>query len=107
MHETVIVDKIIKEVKKHGDVNEVFLEIGELAHVLGNEIVETFQRIVDWKINWSEKPAVINCTCGYEGHPNILERGHDHYVIECPECTQMMPELIDGKDVVVKKIVVK
>ena len=106
MHETVIANNIINEAKKHGKVKEIFLEIGELAHVPANELLECLHSLADWKINSKEIPAKVKCVCGFKGHPAILERGHDSFLIECPKCKNI-PELVDGKDIKITKVVVE
>ena len=105
MHETVIARGIIEEAEKHGKVEKIFLEIGELAHVPGHELLECLERLVDWKIISTEKKAKAICTCGFEGHPKILERGHDSFMIECPKCKKI-PKLIGGTEIIIKKVVV-
>ncbi|MFH1400285.1 MAG: hydrogenase/urease maturation nickel metallochaperone HypA [Nanoarchaeota archaeon] len=98
MHETAIAEGIIKEARKHGDVVSIVLDIGELAHVPGEELIECLKRLVDWKITWTERPAKARCSCGFSGHPEVLERGHDHFMIECPDCGET-PDLEDGTEV--------
>ena len=105
MHETDIANSIIKEAKKHGNVKEISLEIGELAHVPKEELLECLSSIVTWKINYIEKLAKVMCSCGFTGHPTILERGHDFFMIVCPSCKNT-PELIEGKDIKIKDIVI-
>ena len=105
MHETAIVHELITEAKKHGDVQRISLEIGELAHCPGEEIIECFKRLVPWKISWKEIPARVKCACGFVGHPSILSRGHDHFMIECPKCKKV-PELKTGTQIIIKDVVV-
>ncbi|RMF54552.1 hypothetical protein D6745_05020 [Candidatus Woesearchaeota archaeon] len=106
MHETAIAKNIIAQAEKQGDVQEIKLEIGELAHVPPSELVECLERLVDWKISWKEIHAKAKCACGFKGRPNILERGHDHFMIECPKCKEV-PSLIEGTDVKIVSVVVK
>jgi Zn finger protein HypA/HybF involved in hydrogenase expression len=106
MHEVAIAQNIIEEAKKHGEVEEIYLELGELSHAPSHELVEYLQRLVDWKIHSREIPAKVKCSCGFEGRPIILERSHDSFLIECPKC-KAVPELINGKDIKIVKVVVK
>jgi Zn finger protein HypA/HybF involved in hydrogenase expression len=106
MHETAIAQNIIKEAEKQGKVKEIYLEIGELAHVPAKELLECLGSLVDWKINSKEIPAKVKCECGFRGHPTILERGHDSFLIECPQC-KSIPKLVDGKDIKIIKVVVE
>jgi len=106
MHETAIAHNVIEEAKKHGNVKELYVEIGELSPVPTHELVECLKRLVDWKVVHKEKPAVVECSCGYTGHPKILERGHDSFMIECPKCKEV-PDLIDGFEIIISKVVVE
>jgi Zn finger protein HypA/HybF involved in hydrogenase expression len=105
MHETVIADNIIKEAKKYGDIKEIFLEIGELASVPMNDLLPCIKTIVPWKVHAEETKAACTCACGYSGHPSILERGHDAFIIECPECKEV-PLLTRGTDIIITKVIV-
>ena len=84
----------------------IFLEIGELAHVPANELIGCLHSLVDWKINMKEIPAKVKCLCGFKGHPSVLERGHDSFLIECPKCKNI-PDLVGGKDIKITKVVVE
>lgn len=106
MHETAIAHAIIEEAKKHGKVESVELELGELGHVPPQELVECIERLVPWKVVWSEKKAVVKCTCGFHGHPKVIERGHDHFMIECPRCGET-PQLLSGTEFKIIKVVVE
>lgn len=107
MHETLIANNIIKEAEKHGKVKEICLEIGELAHVPADELLECLRAIAKWKINSREIKAKIKCSCGFNGNPAILERGHSSFLIECPKCRNPMPAITEGKDIKIIKVVVK
>lgn len=106
MHETVIAKNIINEARKHGEVEEIYLEIGELAHVPAEELIRCLEVLVGWKIHHVKIPADVKCACGFEGHPMVLERGHDSFMIECPKC-QSLPNLISGTDIKITKVAVK
>lgn len=106
MHETVIARNIIKEAEKHGEVTEINLEVGELAHVPMHDLLPCLESIVPWKVNGEEKKAMCTCTCGYSGPPMILERGHESFIIECPEC-KTMPLLTDGTEITIVSVRVK
>ena len=106
MHETIIANNIIKEGKKHGEVERLYLEIGELAHVPANDLIQCLIKLVDWDIIYKDIPAKVKCACGFKGHPTILERGHDSFLIECPKC-KSIPELVGGKDIIIKKVTIK
>ena len=106
MHELVIANQIIKEAKRHGKVKEITVEVGDLAHLPLHDIFDALEGMVSWKIHVISKPAVVKCVCGFKGKPNILEKGHDYNLFECPKC-KSVPEIIDGKDIVLKSVVVE
>ena len=106
MHETVFAERIMNEAKKHGSVTAINLEIGELAHVPAHELIECLERIVSWKISHKVISSIAQCSCGYNGHPTILERGHDYFMIECPECKQI-PQLIEGTEIKLVSVTVE
>ena len=105
MHETVFARRIIDEAKKHGIVERIELEIGELAHVPSGDLLECLHRLVPWQIDAWEKKATGQCACGFSGPPIILERGHDMFMIECPAC-KGIPDLTAGNEIKVVKVVV-
>lgn len=105
MHETVIAQNIIVEALKHGRVKEIHLELGELGHVPPEELLMCIKTLVTWKIHSTIAKAEVKCSCGFKGHPTILERGHDSFIIECPKC-KSMPEILKGTDIILKRVVV-
>ena len=108
MHEMTIAKNIIAEAEKQGKITGILLEIGELAHVPGKELVSCLKTLVKWKVNWTEKPAKVTCiNCGFTGRPKVLERGHDSFYIACPRCGEDMPNLIDGKDIKIVSVEVQ
>lgn len=106
MHETMIAKNIIKEAQKQGQVEEIFLEIGQLAHVPLHDLVPCLESLVNWTVYAKEKKAQVQCACGYAGRPKILERKHDSFVIACPKCKDK-PTLTDGTDIKILKVRVK
>ncbi|MEE9525515.1 MAG: hydrogenase/urease maturation nickel metallochaperone HypA [Candidatus Woesearchaeota archaeon] len=105
MHETIIANDIINKAKEQGQVKEITVEVGDLAHLPANELKETLSTLVKWKVNIIEKEATIKCSCGYQGAPKILEKGHDSTVFVCPKCNET-PDIIDGKDIILKEVII-
>jgi len=103
MHETVIAQKIIDDASRHGKVKAIKVGVGEVAHITLEELEPTLKQMVDWTVELEGIPAVIHCQCGFEGHPKILERGHDFCVFECPECGGT-PEIKSGGDIVLQSV---
>lgn len=106
MHEIAIANNIIDEAKKYGNVQKIILEIGELAHVPCNEFIATLKSLINWDIVYEEKKAIAKCECGFNGHPKIVDRGHDSFLIECPEC-KSVPDVLNGTEIILKKVVVE
>ncbi|MCP3682432.1 MAG: hypothetical protein GY861_07040 [bacterium] len=106
MHESAIANRIIEEAKQQGDVKAIKIEVGELAKITADELSETMGNLVDWKIECYTKKAKVKCVCGYEGEPKITERGHDFVLFVCPECGEI-PDVLEGKDLITKEVVVE
>ncbi len=106
MHETVIARSIIEEANRHGDVEAISLEIGELAPVPEHELVACLRELTGWKIESKEKTAVVKCACGFEGRPIILEKSHDAVLFECRKCEET-PSIISGNEIMISKVTVK
>ena len=54
-----------------------------------------------------EEEAVVNCECGYNGPPKVVERGHDFVVWACPSCDRLYPRAVSGDRIVLAKVVVE
>lgn len=107
MHETVISRKIIEDAKAFGDVKAVWVAVGELAHIPAHELAPTLLGMAaPWRVEISETPAKVRCICGFEGHPKILERGHDMCVFECPDCGEV-PAILEGGDIKITRVEVR
>ncbi len=103
MHETVFANRIIEEARKEGEITGISVEVGELAHIPARELKEALERLVDWDIEIIEKRAKVRCPCGFEGHPKILEKGHDYTLFQCPRCARV-PEVMEGGDIILKEV---
>ncbi len=106
MHEHSIANKIIEDVKKNSDnVKSITIEVGDLAHLPAPEMKEVLENMTNWEINVTKKPATVFCDfCNYKGKPTILEQMHDNNIYQCPNCENMLPEIIDGGDIILKEI---
>ena len=63
MHETVFAARIIKEAKKHGDVEAITVEVGDLAHVPASDLAETLRQMAGadgWNVDVVEKKSIQN-----------------------------------------------
>lgn len=99
MHEQIIAKQIIEEANKYGDVKEVTISVGDLAHVPADDVRNIMVSMTDWGIKIINEKAVVNCDCGHSGEPNIVEKGHDSNVYKCRSCGRMMPEIVSGNEI--------
>ena len=96
------------------EVNEVSVEVGRLAminpeqleFILGVLIENTIME--DAEIKFEEIPAEIKCNdCDFEGEAILDDSDHYAPLIKCPKCDSMSVETLNGKDIVVKNIVIE
>jgi Zn finger protein HypA/HybF involved in hydrogenase expression len=106
MHEHVYVNQIVKEAVKHGLVEAITVEVGELAIIPSEELEEALQ-VTKWEVKVIVKPATVECKCTFTGRPKVTEKGHDFNIYHCPACGRLAPKILDGKDVVLKEVRVK
>lgn len=120
MHELSMADGILKAVLSNAEENgatevtEVTIEIGKLA-LLNPEQVKFMLDVLsedtiakDADFITVEIPIESKCKkCGFVG---IIDSDDlDHYIpmIECPKCENKLVEIINGKDCVVKNIIIE
>lgn len=103
MHEAFIINKIIEEAEKFGKVKKIKIELGELANITKEDLEEHLKEVVDWDIKINIKKSKIECNCGYKGKPNILERGHDFCLFNCPKCKGKV-KVLKGGEIKIKEV---
>jgi Zn finger protein HypA/HybF involved in hydrogenase expression len=106
MHEQAYVNRIVKEAMRHGLVEGITVEVGELAPIPPEELEEALQA-TKWEVKVVVKPATVECKCTYKGPPKITEKGHDFNIYHCPSCGRLAPRILDGKEIVLKDVRVK
>ena len=106
MHEQVFVQDIIAAATKHGTVDAITVEVGELAPITRTDL-EHALALTGWKLTFAIRPGKVQCACGYLGRPIVTEKGHDYTIFHCPECQALLPRIVDGKDVVLKEVTVR
>lgn len=104
MHEQTIAQHIIDDASKHGKVKTITIEVGDLAHLPADEMKLVLEKLTDWEVNVISKKATISCECGYMGEPKISQHLHDSSIYECPKCKMMLPDVIDGQDIILKEV---
>ncbi len=104
MHEYNFVEAILRNVKDREDVREIVLEVGELVGISPGHLKEHMGERFDWRVDVLKKEARVKCGCGFVGRPRVLERLHDLVIFECAECGGI-PEVLEGKDIKIIKVV--
>ncbi|MBE6497392.1 MAG: hydrogenase maturation nickel metallochaperone HypA [Methanobrevibacter sp.] len=120
MHELSMAQGIINAVLETAEANnatevtEITIEVGRLAminpeqlqFILGVLIENTI--LEDAKINFEEIPAVIDCAdCNFHGEAILDDSDHYAPLVKCPECDSFKVEVLNGKDIIVKNIVIE
>jgi len=104
MHDLFAVQHIIEEAKKHGNVKEISIVMGELCDLHDHDVSGRIKELTDWKVNFSIRPALIKCNeCKYQGAPKIIEKTHDQILYSCPKCNAK-PKVIDGEDLILSEV---
>lgn len=106
MHEQVYVNQIIKEAVKHGLVEGITVEVGELAAIPAHELEESL-KVTKWDVKVVMKQATVSCKCTFVGRPQITEKGHDFTIYHCPACGRLAPAILDGKEIILKSVRVR
>ena len=117
MHELSMAQGIINavletaEANNATEVNEVTVELAminpeQLEFILGVLIENTIME--DAKIVFEEIPAEIECNdCKFHGEAILDDSDHYAPLVKCPECDSLSVETLNGKDIVVKNIVIE
>lgn len=111
-----IINAVIETAESNNatEVNEVTIELGRLAMVnpeqlefiLGVLVENTI--LEDAKIVFEEIPVEIDChDCNFHGKAIIDDKDHYAPMVKCPECDSFAIEILNGKDIVVKNIVIE
>jgi Zn finger protein HypA/HybF involved in hydrogenase expression len=99
-------EAIVRNIEDKGNVKKIVLEIGELVGIEAGHLKGHMVESYGWDVEVVVKDAVVECECGFDGRPEVLERLHDLVIFECPQCGGI-PEVIDGKDIKILKIIYK
>ena len=110
MHEHTLAMNILKtahDAAKGQKILKIVLEIGEIADIPPQELVDAIKHIVKYDVEYAESESKIKCSCGYIGRSRILEKKHAATIFVCPECNNSNPEVLTGKDIIIKEIEVE
>ncbi len=96
------------------EVTKVCIEIGRLAMLNPEQLKFMLSVLVentiveDAEIKIEEIPAEIDCSeCGFKGEAILDDKDHYAPVIQCPKCENRRVSILNGKDCVVKNIVIE
>jgi Zn finger protein HypA/HybF involved in hydrogenase expression len=104
MHEQSFIQAILRDIKDIEKVKKLILEVGELAGIEGKHLGDHLIEGRNFEVEILKKESFVKCECGFEGQARILERLHDLVIFDCPRCGEI-PEIIDGKDIKIVKII--
>ena len=111
-----IIDAVLKTAEENNatEVNEVTIEVGRLAMInpeqlefmLGVLVENTLME--DAEITFEEIPIEMDChDCDFHGEAVLDDSDHYAPLVKCPECDSLSVEVLNGKDIVVKNIVIE
>jgi hydrogenase nickel incorporation protein HypA/HybF len=111
-----IINSVIEtaEANNATEVNEVVIEIGKLALINPEQLSfmvdvlseNTIVKKANFKIN--EIPVEIECPeCNFKGNAETDELDHYAPMVECPKCENKRISILNGKDCIVKNIVIE
>jgi len=111
-----IINSVIDTAKENNatEVNEVVIEIGKLVLInpeqlsfmldvlKENTIVENAKFVIN------EIPVEIECPeCNFKGIADTDELDHYAPIVECPKCENKRISILNGKDCIVKNIIIE
>ncbi len=97
MHDTATINRIIDAAKEYNP-KMIRIELGELATLTSHELKESIEQATSWSVEIKEKESLIQCSCGYKGKAEIVDRGHGYCIFACP-CGNKKPEVLEGGEV--------
>ena len=114
MHEITIATKLVDDLRKRVDISNIVrieIELGELSEITKDELYHGLRHIfkdhMDQEVDIiiEVKQSLIRCNrCFYKGKANIIERGHELCIFNCPICNNFDVKVISGKDIKIKNI---
>jgi len=103
MHDKILAAKIVKEAEKHGEVEEITVEVGQLSGVAPDEMQKALESRVGWKVCTKQKEAVVRCVCGYEGPAKVILDENNNQSVKCPDCGGA-PKVTEGNRVILMDV---
>ena len=120
MHELSMAQGIINAILETAESNnatevtEVTIEIGRLAMINPEQLMFILGVLVentiveDAEIKVEEIPVEVECSdCSFHGDAILDDKDHYAPLVKCPECGSLKVEILNGRDIVVKNIVIE
>lgn len=120
MHELSMAQGIINAILETAEnnnateVTEVTIEIGRLAMINPEQLMFILGVLVentiveDAEIKIEEIPVEVDCAdCNFHGDAILDDKDHYAPLVKCPECDSLKVEILNGRDIVVKNIVIE
>ncbi len=106
-HEITAARKIIEEIpeKDRGQVESIEIEVGELAEFTAEELKQSIEDLTGWKVEVKKVISEIQCSCGFIGQANILNRQGHILIYNCPKCKSFAVRPLVGQDIKLKRVV--
>ena len=111
-----IIDAVLKTAEENNavEVTEVSIEIGILAMINPEQLRFMLSVLVEntivenAKIEIEEIPVEIDCPeCGFHGNAILDDLDHYAPMVSCPKCHNKRISILNGKDCIVKNIVIE
>ncbi len=111
-----IINAVIETAESNNatEVTEVGIEIGRLAMINPEQLRFMLSVLVentiveDAEIKIEEIPIEVDCPeCGFHGEAQVDDKDHYAPLVECPKCKNRRVSILNGKDCVVKNIVIE
>lgn len=111
-----IINAVLDTAKENNatEVNKVTIEVGRLAminpeqlqFILGVLIENTIME--DAEINFEEVLVEMKCfDCDFHGNAVLDDSDHYAPLVKCPKCDSLKIDILNGKDIIVKNIVIE
>ena len=111
-----IINAVIETAESNNatEVTQVGIEIGRLAMINPEQLRFMLSVLVentiveDAEIKIEEIPIEVDCPeCGFHGEAPVDDKDHYAPLVECPKCKNRRVSILNGKDCVVKNIVIE
>jgi Zn finger protein HypA/HybF involved in hydrogenase expression len=106
MHDQIYAQQIIKQAEEHGTIRTISIEVGDIAPLTKEQLENAIKsQRPGWRVKIYKKEGNIKCQkCGFEGKPEVIDRGHEEVFIQCPVCENSLPEIVDGENIILKSV---